>query len=229
MASNRGLTITRQSSVTSDDITTMQPRIPPLHDWLNYVERMLAPKDISILKLCLYPTLNRSKLDNADMVPDVFHNMVDSDDPNSQQTVLCKFVCALRVVGNERSDDCIAELGRKGIDIPEIEDREESNSTNFRFFQCFARVARDIESDENALKTVRKACGRRLKTNHRRYVHLADMFMEVYEAQLVVPADCDEFCRILRRCKNGANYIKTMTSYKHKTTQGIFNSVKTSI
>ena len=152
MASTKGLTITRQSSVTSDDITNMLPQIPPLYEWLNYVARMLAPNDISLMKLCLYPTFkNRQERDSADTIPDIFHAMVGSDDPDSQQEVLCKFVCALRVIGGERrGDHCIKELERRGLGISNIGDNKESNSIDFRFFQCFARVARDIEADENA-------------------------------------------------------------------------------
>ena len=77
MTSTEGLTITRQSSVTSDDITNTQPQIPPLYEWLNYVTRMLAPNDISLMKLCLYPTFkNRQERDRADTIPDIFHAMV---------------------------------------------------------------------------------------------------------------------------------------------------------
>ena len=118
----------------------------------------IAPREIALLKLCLHQTLVRDTSE-ASTASDLFHAMDGSDDLEQQQAVLYKSICALRVIGyKRRGEECIAQLKRMEIEVPQASDHEE-----FLFFQCFARVAHDIESDNDARDKIKKAFSRRLE------------------------------------------------------------------
>lgn len=191
-------------------------QISPVRKWLLYVNGQIAHCDIPLLKLCLYPTFRSAReRDEAKSIPDLFYAMKDSDNPHHQQAVLYAFICALKVIGGKRRGrECISELVRSGIDVPNCSEHEEPE--DFHFFQCFARVARDVESDDEARSKICEAYGRRLERNYRNYGHVADMFKSIYEAQLVTPDDCTEFFELLQRCRNGDKYSSTMSKYSKK-------------
>lgn len=197
----------------SDPAAVIPAQIPPICEWLQFVDNMIARRDIPLMKLCLYPTFKSwKKGSEAVDIQQIFRAMKNSDDPDCQEDVLYKFICALRVVGGQwRGNMCVAELESKGINVPKFENHEESK--DFHFFQCFARVAREVESNYSDQQKLKEACGRRLKKNHRDYNYLADMFKEMYEAQKVTPEDYTEFYEMLERCEDGAEYTKIMDKY----------------
>ena len=191
--------------------------ISPLSKWLKCISDKIAYSDIPLMKLCLYPMFrNRRAQDSATTVSELFHAMAGSDDRKQQEAVLYRLVCALKVIGGRRrGKECIAELKRRKIEVPKHSRHNEHR--DFRFLQCFARVARDIELDDNARKRIKKAYDIKLGRNYRNFNNLADMFTVIYENQLVTPTRCDEFLRILGTCKNGDKYIATMKMYKTRT------------
>ena len=220
MASKIDVTISEQEPNSSLERASMlvSSEIPPISKWLLYVTANIAPREIALLKLCLHPTLVRDTSE-ASTASDLFHAMDGSDDQEQhvQQAVLYKVICALRVIGcKRRGEVCIAELKRMDIKIPEASEHEESYE--FRFFQCFARVARDIESDDDARDKIKKAFSRRLKKNHHHYDHcaIADLFTDIYKAGLVRPDDCQEFLQVLNRCKNHSKYYSIIIMGKCK-------------
>ena len=218
------------ASNTADlTVTEQEPDIPafalseisPIETWLEYVTRMLAFNDVLLLKLCLYPMFkNRSARDNAKHMSELFHAMIGSDDPKQQQTVLYNFVCALKVIGGKkRGINCIAKLTEVGIEVPKASDYQEDQE--FRFFQCLARVARDIEDDKDARDMIKEAYGKKLEINHRNVEHIANMFTAIYEEQLVTPDECTEFLELLRKCKDGALYEAVMQKFDASTCTGM--------
>lgn len=216
MASRDPITIDAEMS----DPASVQS-VPPIRLWLQYVDGMINRRDIPLMKLCLYPTFECGRNgSDAEDIHEIFQAMANSDDPDCEQAVLYKFICALRVVGGKRRGKmCVAELKSRGINVPNFENHDESE--DFRFFQCFARVARDVESSPNDNNMLKEALGRRLKKSHHNFNCLADMFKEIYEVQFVTPEDCTEFCELLRRCEYGATYIATMNKYS--TMRGTFH------
>ena len=188
-------------------------KLSPIKIWLEYVSDNIARHDLPLLKLCLYPMFkSRMERDNATTASELFYSMVGATDKDLQQTLLYCFICALKVVGGKRRGmECVAELRRREIEVPVASDYVES--LKFRFFQCFARVARDMEADDNSRNKMREVYGRRLRINHRKFEHIADMFTAIYEAELVTPDDCKDFCVQLERCEKGQTYISTMNKY----------------
>ena len=226
MASNVDVTIREQESDSCLEQASkiVSSKILPISKWLLYVTANIAPREISLLKLCLHPTLVRNTSE-ASTASDLFHAMDASDNlkQHVQQAVLYKFICALRVIGcKRRGEECIAELERMEIKIPEASEHEESDE--FLFFQCFTRVARDIESDDDARDKIKKAFSRRLDKNHHHYDHcaIADLFTDIYNAGLVRPDDCQEFLQVLNRCKNHSKYSFIMGKCKVESTYNRF-------
>ena len=187
--------------------------VSPLYQWLNFVTRMIAPRDIPLLKLCLYPAFkSRREQEKANTIPELFHAIVNSDNPEYQQEVLYQFICALKVIGGkQRGRECIIELEKRGINVPKATDHTESKE--FRFFQCLARVVREIESHHEDREKIKEACGRRLKKNPRHYEYIADMFRDIHEVQFVTSDDCTNLYELFGRCENGEQYTKIMSKY----------------
>ena len=224
MASNVDGTIGKQESDSSlEQASKIVPtKLSPISKWLLYVTANIAPREIPLLKLCLHPTLVRDTSE-VSIASDLFRAMDGSDDLEQRPAVLYKFICALRVIGcKRRGDECIAELERMEIKIPEASDHEESYE--FRFFQCFARIARDIESDDDARDKIKEAFSRRLKKNHHHYDHctIADLFTDIYQAKLVRPDDYQDFLQVLKRCKKRSKYSIIMEKCKDERTYNKF-------
>ena len=224
MASKIDVTVSEKepNSCLERASTLVSSKILPISKWLLYVTANIAPREIALLKLCLHRTLVRDTSE-ASTASDLFRAMDGSDDLEQQQAVLYKFICALRVIGcKRRGEECIAQLKRMEIEVPEASDHEESYE--FRFFQCFARVARDIESDDDARDKIKEAFSRRLKKNHHHYDHcaIADLFTDIYKAGLVRPDDCQEFLQVLNRCKKQSKYSYIMGKCEVESTYNRF-------
>ena len=69
--------------------TLVSSEIPPIYKWLLYVmiTTNIAPREITLLKLCLHQTLVRDTSE-ASTASDLFHAMDGSDDLEQQQAVL---------------------------------------------------------------------------------------------------------------------------------------------
>lgn len=214
MASREDTSITEQFvDPPSTPALTVTTPISPLYHWLNFVTRMIAPRDIPLLKLCLHPAFkSRREQERANTIPELYRAMLNSDNPDYQQEVLYQFICALKVIGGkQRGRECVAELEKRGINIPKATDHTESEE--FRFFQCLARVAREIDSDYEDRAIIAEACSRRLEKNHRHYEYVADMLRDLHEVQFITSDDCTTLKELFARCKNGENYTQIMTKY----------------
>ncbi len=185
----------------------MAESLTPFKQWLNFVDKQLSDEAVELLKLGLHSELMPfySEVQNLKRPSELYYFLLKRCMKHSESRTLKIFLHALRCLGHGLRGcyvikEAFGENSIYGITHPgPFYLKEESE--DFRFFECLQKIstkARPALCDQ----LIKMFCKPKfLKINRCQVKSLSQLFIELFQANLIAANKTDHLVDVLKRLK----------------------------